>query len=443
MIAISCQHFVEIPTPPTRIVSDDVFKSDATATASINGLYSQIMNTSSTALNGGISIYAAFSADELSRTSPTAAENAFLNNGLLPDNSLLGQLWPNLYNLIYHANSIIEGLNKSTGVTDGVKKQLLGEAKFVRAFCYFNLVNLYGDVPLLLTTDYRVNAIEPRKETGKVYDQIVADLLEAQSLVAAGYVSTDRSRPNQFAVTALLSRVYLYLGKYPEAEAQASAVISNTIYKLTALSAVFTNTSTEAIWQLAPVSTSINTIEGSLFIPASTTVIPGYVLTNSLYNSFETNDARKTNWVASNTVSGQTYYYPTKYKIRTGAAPYGEYQMVFRLAEMYLIRAEARAKQNNLSGAQSDINVIRTRSGLGNTPAATQAALLTAIEQERRVELFSEWGHRWFDLKRTGRVDAVIGALKGSTFWQSTDALYPITLTDLQSNPFLVQNPGY
>ena len=116
--------------------------------------------------------------------------------------------------------------------------------------------------------------------------------------------------------------------------------------------------------------------------------------------------------------------------------------MVIRLAEIYLIRAEARAHQNNIAGAQSDINAIRGRAGLANTAAADQNSLLLAIEKERKLELFTEWGHRWFDLKRTNRSDAVLGPVKAPG-WQSTDALYPIPFTEIQNNRNVTQNPGY
>jgi hypothetical protein len=120
--------------------------------------------------------------------------------------------------------------------------------------------------------------------------------------------------------------------------------------------------------------------------------------------------------------------------------------MVFRLAEQYLIRAEARAQQGNVSGSQSDLNAIRTRAGLPNTTANDKASLLTAIQHERQVEMFTEWGHRWFDLKRTGTIDAVMSVIapaKGGGAWNSNKALLPLPLGDLQADQNLTQNPGY
>ena len=124
--------------------------------------------------------------------------------------------------------------------------------------------------------------------------------------------------------------------------------------------------------------------------------------------------------------------------------------MLLRFAEQYLIRAEARAQLNNLGGAQADINMIRTRAGLSGTTAMDQASLLAAIEMERGRELFCEWGHRWFDLKRLpslitpdtkSRADDVLGALKST--WKSTAVIYPIPYDARNNNPQLTQNAGY
>jgi len=164
-------------------------------------------------------------------------------------------------------------------------------------------------------------------------------------------------------------------------------------------------------------------------------------LNPQLVNAFESGDKRKSSWTASLVYNGTTYYYPYKYKsIVQGANT--EYYTLLRLAEQYLIRAEARARQNNISGSQADLSVVRNRAGLPNTTAGDEASLLLAIERERRVELNCEWGHRWLDLKRTNRVDAVIGAIKPAT-WKPTAALYPIPVGQISLNPNLTQNAGY
>jgi hypothetical protein len=171
----------------------------------------------------------------------------------------------------------------------------------------------------------------------------------------------------------------------------------------------------------------------------------GAILSPQLLSSFEPNDTRYTSWVGVSTVGTTNYYYANKYKIKSTAPATTETLVVLRLAEQYLIRAEARAQQNNLAGAISDLNVIRTRAGLPGTTATAQADILAAIGKERRVELFTEMGHRFFDLKRTGNIDAVMAIVspqKGSN-WASYMQYWPIALSETQRNPNLKQTPGY
>ena len=221
-------------------------------------------------------------------------------------------------------------------------------------------------------------------------------------------------------------------------------MIKNTIlYSLTDLESVFLFNSTEAIWQLFPEEGDNNGNDGSTFIVIDA---PQFVvLSDHLFNAFEVGDTRKENWIGSITTDMDTYFFPFKYKVQDPADPESEYSMVFRLAEQYLIRAEARAQQNKLTEAISDLDIIRQRAELplisDMNPSITQSNLLLAIEQERRVELFTEWGQRWFDLKRTGRADAVLSGIKEG--WESTDVLLPLPENEIELNLNLTQNPGY
>jgi starch-binding outer membrane protein, SusD/RagB family len=156
-------------------------------------------------------------------------------------------------------------------------------------------------------------------------------------------------------------------------------------------------------------------------------------------NSFETGDNRKSSWTA---FSGGAYF-PFKYKnaaATTGAN--AEYFIGLRLADQYLIRAEAEVKQDDLAGATADINAIRSRAGLPGTRASTADSLLAAVIHERRVELFTEWGDRFLDLKRTGQLNTVMSADKPTT-WKPTAALLPIPFYETSNDPNLTQNPGY
>jgi len=438
---VSCKKFVQIEPPPNLIVTEAVFSSDQTALTSVTGLYVQMRNQNLSITNGGLSVFAGLSADEIYNTVTSAAADPFYKNSILSTNATIStNFWSSAYRNIYQVNSILEGLEASTKLTDPVKRQLQGEMKLIRAFYYYYLVNLFGDVPLIVGTDYQSNSIMSRASAPDVYRQIITDLEEAQNLLKADYPSMNRARANKWTASALLARVYLLQKDWANAETQATLIINSGQYSLTTnLNNVFVSTSNETIWQL--IRDNSNTAEGATFIPASTTVRPTYAMTNYFLNSFEAGDQRKVNWLKSNVVSGQTYYYPFKYKVRT-ATPISEYEVMFRLAEVYLIRAEARVKKNDLTGAKDDLNVIRTRAGLPNTVAITVDEIFSAIIQERRIELFTEWGHRWIDLKRNNQSDVILGPIKAPN-WQPTDVLYPLPQIELDRNVFLVQNPGY
>jgi hypothetical protein len=439
----SCKKFISIEKPITQIERSAIFSNDQAALSALSGLYSLMANSFLSVTDGGMSIYGGLVSDELYPTSPSTDYDPFRSNSLIATTgSIYNRFWLPAYQRVYHANSLLEGIAGSTAISEGVKKQIEGEARFVRALHYFYLVNLFGDVPLVVNTDYGENAVKERSAVSRVYEQMVTDLQEAERLLPANYVSAGRVRPNKWAAAALLARVYLYLKDWANAEAQANMVLGSGVYSLVptaSIGNIFQSSSNETIWQL--MKESSNTSEGSSFIPANTSLIPFLALTNYVLNSFEAGDLRKQNWTGKNTVNGQDYHYPYKYKVRSSATV-SENLIVLRLAEVYLIRAEAKAMQNNITGAQDDLNRIRNRAGLGNRTASTANALLTAIEKERQVEFFAEWGHRWLDLKRLGRADAVLGSEKGSV-WQSTDALFPIPQTEIEKNPFLRQNAGY
>lgn len=442
---LSCTRLTEVDPPVDQITSAAVYANDGTATAALLGVYSDMMSTSLYITSGATTVYGGLSADELFPTSTTATETQeFYGNALTAGNSVVQNLWLRGYRHIYQANHLVESLERSTALSTAVKNGLLGEALFLRAYLYGYLTNLFSDVPLATQTDYRVNAVMPRTAAPAVYARMVEDLQKAASLLSDAYPSAGRARPNKAAARALLARVYLYQENWAAAEAEATAVINLPAYQLeTDLNKTFLATSREALWQLAPVAPGFNTTEGRAFIPtAAATTRPPYGLTASLMSAFEAGDARRTSWIKSKTVSGQTFHYPYKYKIRDLNQPVTEYYTVLRLAELFLVRAEARARQNNLPGAIQDLNVVRGRAALPPLPPTPdQAAAAAAIEKERRTELFAEWGHRWLDLKRTGKAVSVLGALKPG--FSATDLWYPIPAGELLLNPALTQNAGY
>jgi hypothetical protein len=301
-------------------------------------------------------------------------------------------------------------------------------------------------VPIALTTDYTANNKLPRSSSSVVYTQIIKDLNDATAKLSVNYPSSGEARPNKYAALALLSRVYLYNKQWVKADSCATAIINSGTYQLDALNNVFLVGNTEAIWQgLTASYVTYATQEGQAILPPSAFSAPTFYLTPQLLNTFESGDLRKTAWINNMTVNGTTYYYPFKYQNRPFRQVNGrvEGEVLFRLAELYLIRAEAKINEGDLAGAISDINVIRTRAGLAGTNAQTAVDLNAAVLKERQTEFFCEQGHRWFDLKRLGLLNSVIGAEK--TTWPSDghSALYPVPFIQMKLNPGWAQNPGY
>lgn len=456
---VSCKDFLKVAPAADQVETGIVYANDETAEMAGRGQYVTMAALGGFA-SGGVGCYAFFggrSADEFTEYSTVANYIQFTQNNLLPINTnLRTALWQNPYKVIYGANAIMENLKRSSDISESVKSRLTGEALFMRAFCYFYLTNLFGNVPLVLTTDYRINAVAFASTQDDIYRQIIRDLQEAKTLLPDNYLSADRLRANKWAASALLARAYLYHKEWANAETEASFVIANTaLYQLkTDLDQIFLKNSTEAILQFYLTGTSVNTHEGNFFIlTAAPLTSSGVTISPGLLAAFEPGDQRASKWVGTFTSGTTSYKYPFKYKVKGVASPVTEYSMILRLAEQYLIRAEARIEQNNVDAGIADLNVIRTRARatpsigepnpLPNLPnGLSQANARLAVEQERRIEFFSEWGHRWLDLKRTGRATPVLAPIKGAN-WQSTDVLYPIPATELANNPNLKQNEGY
>ncbi len=445
VMTTACSDFLDTKLPSKQLPSAAVFQSDGSATSATVGMYEQIMENFSSLFNGQMTLSLGLTADELLNTPGNAFQEECYTNSLNPNGEPLKQsFWNAAYKYIYQANAVISGVVSSSSITKPVAQQLEGEARFMRAFVYLHLVNLFGDVPYTETTDYRENMSLGRLGESEVYKRVVNDLLKAQQLLGDSYVTSGKVRPNKAVATALLARVYLYQKDWTNAETETSKVIGNANYGLlTDLNTVFLAGSKEAIWQMIPSINGQNTAEGNRF--ALTNTVPSYAEVSSLLlTSFETGDKRRTSWINQFTVSGKTYATPYKYKVRT-ATVITEYYTVLRLAEQYLIRAEARANLGNMPSAIADLDVVRSRAGLPllqtTNPSISQANLLLAIEHERQIELLCEWGHRWFDLKRTSRLDVVMTARK-PTAWKSR-TLFPIPQSEILLNSNLVQNPGY
>jgi hypothetical protein len=463
VVVSGCRKYLEVPVPINSVAGSAVFQNDNTASAALSGIYGQLYNQGEFDGNSGVGCFYGLYGDELTNQSSLPSNLALYGDAVSSTVGGVTGFWSNYYGQLYSTNLAIEGLTGATNLSHG--NQWLGEAYFMRGFLYFYLTNLYGDVPLVLSSDYLANNVLARSPQTNVYQQIVTDLKQAQSLLDnqyhdnTGAATTDRGRPDRAAATALLARVYLYTQDWRDAEAQADSLIADEAdYQLTPLSNVFLLNSPEIIWGLEPFNTGVYPFivddAVSYYLPAGTAPQSAAVLgtlSDSLVAAFEPGDTRYSTWVGVDSVpaSGSTpavvYYFPYKYKAKGNYTTPQEMVTLFRLAEQYLIRAEARAQLNDLTDAAADLNIVRARAGLSPTSAVTQSDLLSAILRERRVELFTEEGHRFFDLRRSGNLDplmTMVAALKGGS-WSSYKDWWPIPLTDIQNDTHLTQTPGY
>ncbi|MBB6271866.1 hypothetical protein HDF26_002323 [Pedobacter cryoconitis] len=439
-----CKKFVDPGIPNSQLVSEAVFQSDQSANAAITGLYALLIpNTTGSFLNYQITLFNGLMADEL--IAPAADNKEFYQNTLNPEVSSTSAIWENGYGQIYRANAILKGLNGSEKLSPDLKKQLEGEARFMRALCHFYLLNLYGDIPYITTTDYTVNSQAYRLPVKKVYELILQDLTQSAILLPDTYTSEERIRPNKSTDLALMARVYLYTGDWSNAERTATQIIDQKdLYQLSNIvESVFLKNSHETIWQLKSSISNFNTVEGNWFI--LTAAPTESYLSSDFVKSFEKNDLRKIAWIDSLVIGDSKWHYPAKYKVKNGAT-ITENMILFRLAEQYLIRSEACVRLGKLSQAIEDIDVIRQRAGLALikeiNPSISAESLLLVIENERKAEFFAEMGHRWFDLKRTNRANAILSKLKAPN-WQKEDQLMPIPKSQIDRDPNIIQNPGY
>jgi hypothetical protein len=465
-----CKKLVEIDAPKNTITTEQQFADNAQAEWAVAGIYSKMIHgtnyasiatVSETLFGAGLcTVLGAYSSDEMVYGGGPLREDYYylnINKLTLQRSAFPANAWKSAYKTIYDANAVIEGLaaSKSEVLLDSVKKQLTGEALALRSFAYFYLVNFFGDVPLALTIDYSKTITLSRAPVARVYEQMISDLLQARTLLADNFSvgKNERVRVNKWFAEALLARVYLYAGKYQDAVNSATNVINKTDYFSLEqdLENVFAKNSREAIFQLKPVNkdgTLKNAMpEGMLFLPYQAGQPGGGNFTPQFLHSFDVKDQRKVKWMADFAGALSPYKYTVGAYNGVVMAPQPQYYMVMRLAEMYLIRAEAALllADGNKDKAITDLNLLRKRAGVDDLPTTLNASeVKTAIANERRWELFAEWGHRWLDLKRTGKAIEALAQIPAKQPWAGDyQLLYPIPASEIQSNKNIVQNPQY
>jgi hypothetical protein len=432
----SCKKWVEVDPPSDQIVSSDVFSTSSKAEAAVSAVYAKIINAGSQhIINPALSLYGGYLSDELAHFSPNSVSAPFLTNELQPTNGAVQMMWRTAYETIYYSNVCIEGLQSATNLPQEQRDRLVAEMKLVRAWLYFYLFQLYGEVPMILNTDYRANSTAPRTDSVILFDQIVSDLKESEQVLPTEYPSNERIRPTKWAAFSILSRVLLHQKKWGEAEIYATKVIQDGPFGLIAEPKfIFLKNSMESIWQLRPQSPYLPiTLECLAF------GVPQVLVQESITSAMERHD-RRWDWVDSIEVAGLTYYYPVKYRNITSSVT--EYFTLLRIADLILIRAESRLRQEKWTDALGDINLIRSRAGLANLPASSdEEYLLTEILNQRLFEFFGEHADRWFSLKRTNKGVETLRAIKPSLSEHSL--LLPIPFTEITRNPYITQNPGY
>jgi tetratricopeptide (TPR) repeat protein len=432
---LSCNKFLDVE--PKDSVSDELTIIDKTsANTAIRGVYRRL-----SADNYYGSLFQTFGylpGDNIQWTGSQSIIQQFITHNISADNGNLQSVWSAIYATINAANHVITkvpGVDDATFVT-AERNQIIGEAYFIRALCYFDLARTWGNVPITLTPTLSATDKAGIKNStqAQTYAQVLRDLNSADSLLVVP-TAQNPVRANKETVWALKSRYYLYQQDWPQAEAYATKVLADVQYYALQkpYSAFFQPASAvatkESVFEISYSATYPNTHRSSWQPPAN-----GGTRQWAPNDAFIAlvNDATiggNRNALVAKTSAGLWYgnlYY---------RSPATDPAYVIRIAEVYLIRAEALAEQNKLPDALIDLDVIRDRAGLLPSTAVTQDEILLAIENERRIEFALE-PHRWFDLVRTNRATAVLGLSSTNKY------LFPIPANEITlSNGDLTQNP--
>jgi hypothetical protein len=439
----ACEKVIDL-APETSLDANTAYTNRQGVEAGLLGCYNALQGTSYYGLE-----YWALSdmyAGVISHTGtfPTFAQ--FTNRGLLPDNTNITNAWNGIYNGINRVNTI---LVSAEAVTDPAfaKTQAIGEARFLRALMYFDLLRAFGGGPTGFTKSGRgvplrtkatlrpldADPIELSTEAA-VWTQITEDL----DYAIANLKSNVAGRATANAAKALKARAALYTKDYSAAETLSTEVINALKGTGTGLATDYSslflsqNTRPESIFEL---SYDINNTNSIAFYYFPTT----FGGRNEIGSS--------TTLVAQSTADGRramnVFLMGTTNKTRKYSRINGtDNVIIIRLAELYLTRAEARAMKAapDLTGALADLNVIRTRAGLPSSTTSDAATLVTEILADRYWE-FAHEGHAFFDFKRTGRLATGLTGFSGANAFR---ALYPTPQREiLNSAGKITQVAGY
>lgn len=469
ILTVSCQDSFLDLQPVSSAASGNFYKTAADMKVALNAAYASLQS-------GGISInkyvFGEISSDN---TSPVASgsvtdQDEFDRFYIRTTNPFISGRWNDGYNAISRANTVLEKI-VAVEMSEELKKRYIAEAKFLRAFVYFELVRTFGDVPLVvksLTSSLDEAYEYGRSPAAEVYGQIEKDLTEAEADLPVSYTGADIGRATKGAVKSLLGKVYLTQGKAAPAAAKLREVIDLNSYELVSYADAFDPAKKNGKEAVFEIQFSAGIGEGNSWPNSFAPQNSGNAVINfggggnnrptqDLIDAYEPGDLRKDFSLATSYVnaSGQTIQdvYVRKYRFSPALnGDNGNNIPVIRYADVLLMYAECLNEQSYQANGEAFryLNMIRKRAGLPEKTASEipdQAAFRLAMERERRVEFAFE-GHRWYDLVRTGRAVAVINS-KASDInlvapITQNNLVFPIPQSQIEINRNkITQNPGY
>ncbi len=414
---------VLVQDPQSQVTTD--IKDPATARAVMNGAYNGLQ--SADYYGTRYQLLPDLQGGNLRWTGTFGDFSELSNRSIQTNNASVTNMWIRIYNSILRDNIIIKSvpLVQDASFTDAEKKQIVAEAKVMRALHYFNLVRWWGGVPIVTEPTSSTDGLNlPRNTVAEVYKQIGSDVDAA----FPDLLATSKGRVTKGTALALKCRAALYQKDYATVVSVANQIqVLNQYVLMPTIQSIFTTQNTkESIWELNYETTNSNSLAFFLFsssLGGRNEVRPSPALTAA----YSLTDSRR--------ILTSSYDVQLKYYRINGT----DFPIVFRYAEVLLNKAEALSEQGNDVDALVLLNQIKVRAGLMASPATlVGSALKDEIFLQRRLELALE-GHYFFDLVRTGR------ASKELTNWNNNQALLPIPDREIKANPTLAtqQNPGY